>query len=460
MIDDADVLIIGSGIGGAAIFRSLQDTDARVVVLESGGQVSPNGAHLRNVVKHDEKHWRTLVAAMTQPPVRSANPLAESFAAGAFDGVRADQNPDESLPGFATCSALGGNSLVWSGIVLPPSSTADTGIAEERFTEAASWLNAHVVSDSPRQEWLAQTHELQPVPLAWSEDKGWIGANEIAGQGFQPAPQYCVRRIVHDQGRASAVEVHVEGDSKPRFISARHIVVAAGVVGTVRLLWASGFDRDLPGLGRGIAHHPVALAQVAMPEVDWSRLANQPALTRPAAARTFPAPAGGHTLIMFEPAWMMENRVDSRTTISIYAHRTLPRDAGRHISFVPETLGADGLPLPRFVMPLSAEEKDCERVAVEEARAWAACLGTTLPSGRARVLPRGADQHLACGASIGDENDPLSVAEPSGRIRSLENVWVAGAAALPNAVSTHPAQTIVALAAETGRHLKALLLKE
>ena len=32
MIDDADVLIIGSGIGGAAIFRSLQDTDARVVV--------------------------------------------------------------------------------------------------------------------------------------------------------------------------------------------------------------------------------------------------------------------------------------------------------------------------------------------------------------------------------------------------------------------------------------------
>ncbi|MDQ3920221.1 MAG: GMC oxidoreductase [Acidobacteriota bacterium] len=75
------------------------------------------------------------------------------------------------------------------------------------------------------------------------------------------------------------------------------------------------------------------------------------------------------------------------------------------------------------------------------------------------MLPRGADQHLSGGASVGGAGDPLAVAEPSGRVRTMENVWVAGAAALPEAVSTHPAQTIVALAARTGDAVGALLIK-
>ncbi|MDQ3803386.1 MAG: GMC oxidoreductase [Acidobacteriota bacterium] len=461
MIEEADVVIVGSGIAGAAVHRSLQGAGLRILVLEAGPALSAGNTHLRNLLPYDDGSWRGLVSAMARPPVRAGGqPVEDTPPAGPSAAVRSDQRAEEGLPGYGNCCGIGGNGLIWSGIVLPPTSTAGSGVSHEALEEAAAWLGAGIVADSPRQAWLQEAHGLTPVPLAWSAEEGWHGPRQLAGAGFHPRAVHSVRRIVHERGRALGVEARPGGAADDSFIAARHIVIAAGVVGTTRLLWASGLGRDLPGLGQGIVNHPVAVAQVAVPQPVWSRLANHPQLSRPAAARVLPAPAGGHTLVLAEPAWMMENRVDARATLSVYAYATLDRHASRRLSFVPEQLGPDGLSLPRFEFPPSEEERACEERALGEARAWAAKLGRVLPSGRPRVLPRGADQHLSGGASIGPPDDPLSVAEPSGKIRSLENVWVAGAAVLPEAVSTHPAQTIVALAARTGRAVTALLIKD
>ena len=261
---------------------------------------------------------------------------------------------------------------------------------------------------------------------------------QLAGPGYSPLPSQAARRIVHRGGRAIGVEI---GD---RIIRARHIVVCAGVIETVRLLWASGLARELPGLGRGIAHHPVAVAQVAIPAETWSRMAEEPDIDRPAAVREFPAADGAHTLIIAEPPWMADGRAGGRATLSIYAYTTLDDDPNRRVSFDP----------PCFDVPRTAAETRCEERALSNAKAWAERLGPILPSGRPRVLPRGADQHLVGGARIGDTDDPLAVADGNGRLRSLENVWIAGAAALPTPVTTHPTQRIVALAARTGALLR------
>jgi choline dehydrogenase-like flavoprotein len=461
MRDEADVVIIGSGIAGAAVYRSLQHSGLRLLVLEAGPAFTEKGAHLRNLFPYGDDGWRTLVSAIARPPVRAGSaPLANIPLAGAWDAVRPDQRTEEVLPGLVNCCAAGGNGLIWSGIVLPPTPVSDSGISETDFEEAASWLGAQTPAGSPRQDWLQQAHGLTSVPLAWSLENGWHGPRQIAGAGFRPLAVHAARRIVQKQGRALGVDVSVGGTTNCEFIPARQIVIAAGVVGTVRLLWASGLEQDLPGLGQGIAHHPVAVAQVSIPAPVWSQMAENPKVGWPAAARVFPAPSGGHTLVVAEPPWIADTRVDTRATLSVYAYATLEHDASRRLSFVPEQLGPDGLPLPRFVVPHSAVERDCEDRALAEARAWADKLGTILPAGRPRVLPRGADQHLSGGARIGHRNAPLAVADFSGRVRCLENVWVAGAAALPAAVSTHPAQTIVALAARAGRAAGALLIDE
>ncbi|HYC88971.1 MAG TPA: GMC oxidoreductase [Thermoanaerobaculia bacterium] len=455
MIDDADVIIVGSGMAGAAVFRSLEASGLRVVVLEAGPALAAGQTHLRNLLP-DDAQWRALLSAMLVPPVRAgAEPLQGVPAAGTADRVRPDQHADEVLPALGNCSATGGNALVWSGIVLPPeppSGTVSTASMEE-LDEASAWLAARVVTGSPRQDWLQEAHGLAPVPLAWSPERGWHGAGELAGPRFAPWPMHAARRIVHRGGRATGVET---GD---RLIAARHVVVCAGVVGTIRLLWASGLDRDLPALGRGIAHHPVALAQVAMPAEAWSRMSQDPWIGRPAAVRELPAPEGGHTLVVAEAPWMADARVDARAVLSVYAYATLEDDSERRLTFDPEMPGPDGLPLPRFIVPRTPAVRACDARVLERAKTWAARLGTILPSGRPRVLPAGADQHLSGGARIGSADDPLAVADPSGRLHGLENVWIAGAAALPEPVSTHPSQTIVALAARAGRAVTASLLR-
>lgn len=452
MVDETDVLIVGSGMAGAAVHRSLKGTGLRVVVLEAGPAIGRDRAHLRNLLPHGDGNWRALVVAMTAPPVRAGGDPPENVpGAGPPDGVRSDQRSEDALPGLGNCRAVGGNGLVWSGIVLPPD-PRDGRASEEEFENAASWLAARTVTGSPRQDWLRDVHGLTPVPLAWSAEQGWHGPRELAGTGFSPLPSRSVQRIVHSRGRASGVEV--DGG----LIAARHVVVCAGVVGTIRLLWASGLERELPGLGQGIAHHPVAFAQVAIPAGTWARMAEEPRIGWPAAAREVPAPEGGHTLVIAEPPWMADN-VDRRATLSVYAYATLDDEESRRLTFVPEQPGPDGMALPRFIVPRSAAERACEERALQAARTWAARLGPMLPSGRPRVLPRGADQHLAGGARIGSTGDPLAVADPSGRLRCLENVWVAGAATLPGPVSTHPTQTIVAMAARTGQALTASLLR-
>jgi choline dehydrogenase-like flavoprotein len=448
MIDDADVLIVGSGMAGAAVFRSLEASGLRVVVLEAGPAIAAGRTHLRNLVS-DDAQWRAFVSAMLVPPVRAgAEPLQGAPAAGAADRVRPDQHADEVLPALGNCGAVGGNALVWSGIVLAPEPPGRT-VSREELHEASAWLSAGVVTGSPRQEWLQEAHGLAPVPLAWSPERGWHGAGELGGARFAPLPMHAARRIVHRGGRATGVET---GD---RLITARHVVVCAGVVGTVRLLWASGLGRDLPSLGCGIAHHPVALAQVVLPAEAWSRMAQDPGIGRPAAVRELPAPEGGHTLVVAEAPWMADARVDARAVLSVYAYGTLEDDPERRLTFDPETPGPDGLPLPRFIVPRTPAMRACDARVLERAKRWAARLGTILPSGRPRVLPAGADQHLSGGARIGNAKDPLAVADPHGRLHGFENVWIAGAAALPEPVSTHPSQTIVALAARVGRALSA-----
>ena len=458
MILDTDVLIVGSGLAAAAVYRGLEGTPWTVTVLEAGPALTVGNTHLRNILRSQDSGWRGLVSSITRPPVRShVQPLENVAPAGLLEAVRADQRPEEALPGLADCCAVGGNGLVWSGIVLPTSMTC-CELSMTELQQATSWLQANVVAASPRQDFLTCVHGLEAVPMAWSPLTGWHDSQTLAGIRFSPIPRTTVIRIVHHGGRASGVEFRVENVApRQQVIAAKHVIVCAGVVGTVRLLWSSGLQAMLPALGRGIAHHPVVGAQLAIPNAAWQQFSSEPTIDRPAAAREQSRSAGEHTLIITEPPWTPDPRVDARATLSVYAYATLDDDAERRLTFSPEALGRDGLPLPRFVARRSETEIVGTRRALATATFWADKLGVVLPGGRPRVLPRGADQHLVGGARIGSADDQLAVADSVGRLRCLKNVWVAGAAAVPGPVSTHPTLTIVALAARVARAVTASL---
>lgn len=448
-----DVLVIGAGFGAAAVVRALDGAGATIALVDAGPAWGERpGAHLRNApgLGDDDAAWRALVGALGVPPVRSPGAaLAGVAAATPAARVHPEQRADEALPGLALYEAVGGLGLVWSGVVLPPA--APHGFTADELEGARAWLAAAPVAGSPRQELLARRHGLIPLPLARTAAGRWIGPADVGGAAFRVAAGVTALRLACDGARVRGAVVRDGGGE--RLIEAQHVVVAAGVIGTVRLLAASGFAASHPGLGRGIADHGLAFGQAALTGDDWDAVAGAgDALATPVALRASPLD-GHHVVVIAEEPRLLVERVHPHAAISVYAYTTLPRRAGDRLDFDPAH-ARDGLALPRVVYRPTDDDRRRGAAAVELARAWTERIGTPLPGGKPRLLPGGAAQHLACGASVGDDGDPLAIADRTGRVRGVDNLWVAGAAALDAPVTTHPVQSIVALGARTGCALR------
>jgi choline dehydrogenase-like flavoprotein len=244
---NTDYIVVGSGPGGATVARDLARQGKKVLLLERGIDHRPRsyyGTYLGALLYSDRGSL-----LFTQEGLNIIRPLMVGGATSMYCGCAALPPPwlkekygiDIDLEVSETVEEL-------EIAPLPPDLR---GQASTRIAQAAQALG---------YDWQPQLKFMKPA-LAGRFDCGakcmlgcrcgakWSAAewvDEAVAAGADLRTRSCVERVLYEDGRAVGVEGSLAG--KPFTASAKTVVLAAGGIGTPRILQASGF-RDA---GRGM----------------------------------------------------------------------------------------------------------------------------------------------------------------------------------------------------------------
>ncbi|NJC73552.1 FAD-binding protein [Planosporangium thailandense] len=463
----ADVVVVGSGAGGAVAAREFARAGARVVVVEEGRRFTVD-------------EFRRL-------------PPADRFVSLYRDGgaTLALGRPPVLLP---QGRGVGGTTLVNSGTCYRTPTrvlrrwrdaygvpVADPAHFDRLLDEVEALLavapqptdvlgrnGALALAGARRLGWRAAPLRRNAPGCAGSCQCA-VGCPRNAKNGvhLNALPQACaagavivtgarVRRLLVTGGRAAGVRF---GEHE---ILAPLVVVAAGAVETPRLLRRSGLGGH-PQLGRNLAVHPaVSVAgRFAEPVVSWSGVlqsvgieelhddgvlieatAGPPGLVSfvpPGYGRTLRAQLDGADRLATLGAMVADvpgGRVGARTV----RYRLAPTDADR----LREAIVAMG----RVLLAAGADEV----LTGIEARPYAR-TADELAAAAASAAP--ADLHLAAfhpGGTARMGADPARApVDPAGRLRGVHGVLVVDASALPTCPEVNPQLSIMALALAVSR---------
>ena len=214
---DFDVCVIGAGPAGLACAFDLHDRGQRVLLLEAGGENPVPG----------------------EPDVRAAELLHPAY-----------HDPLD----IVAASALGGSTHWWGGRSLPfdpvdfrhwPLSYADM---LPWWDKAAAFLGSRSVSESEPPPAFAKLHAFDAVrDECWGPElnmgRRWRARIRAADGPAIVLGARCVG-LEHDNARVSAVRVR-NGGGELR-VRARHVVLACGGLGVLKLLLL--LQRDAPAL--------------------------------------------------------------------------------------------------------------------------------------------------------------------------------------------------------------------
>ncbi|OII69907.1 MULTISPECIES: GMC family oxidoreductase [unclassified Streptomyces] len=306
--------------------------------------------------------------------------------------------------------------------------------------------------------------------------------------GALDLPHLCLRtcsrvtRVLFDRNRAVGVEVEAGG--RLAEVRARHVVLAAGAVGTPALLQRSGVGDaallrrlgitpvvHLPGVGRGLVDHPSV--------VIWSRPADgvcTPGLPwRQVAARM----SSGYDDDVDVQVGLLNN-VESRTVPGFVDRLGWPLVVGMSVMLLrPRSRGrvflerADPSAAPVIELGLGADGEDVERLCHGVRRAWGFLRSPGLAgrltrtqfwsdrmvahdgvvrSGVRNIMNPG--WHAAGSARMGPADDPWAVADQEGRVHGAEHLRIADASLFPAIPSAPTNLTTLMLAEKLARGTK------
>lgn len=450
-----DVVVIGSGAGGAAVAGELARAGREVLVLEAGPvRFGTPGLHARNL-DTSEAALHEFGRRILQEWVLPANASA----------------PIEGLPGLAISHGVGGMLGIWCSNCprpdrseLPdwmPASVWDTylGRAEsvmhihrdiaEGGVRAARIQAATARAVGP----LEAGREVQPMPIAVRRVNGGLkysGSDDLLAVSEGQTPprvlaDHIVRRIEHRDGRASAViAVPRQGGAELR-IEAGTVVIAAGTLASAQIIQASGLDAG-PALGRYLLDHPIVSTRVLLKaEILMDVPAGDPlfsvwvphSASHPWQNEVFRFPQA-------PPAGTRdEDGADVTTFVSMDLNpdNRLAFDAG-----APDNFG-----LPRVKVTLTHSEADHRRIADATAENYLISAAVAdLSHGWSPVMYKpGGSAHLMGSCRMGPKDDGESVVNQSGRLWRSDNVYVAGNAVLGTPSGANPTFTTVAAALMT-----------
>lgn len=473
-----DVLIVGSGMMGAAVARCLRDEhrEVRIGMIAGGPTIGDApGRHLHDV---------------TDPAVWSLYNDAVSTGIQAFyTGVEASPDPGDTmtdvLPGMYHLTALGeaaeempGASVAWNA-----------GGMGVHWTAATPYpWGSEVVAEITPDEWerdLARAAELlrvnrEPYPMtpagaavAAALDERFaplsapgrgvqnmpMAINDngeallertspsvifppLAAQGTDPAFTFVANslatRILHVNGRASGAVCRDLATGAVFDVTATHVVVCADAIRTPQLLFASGIRPE--ALGRYLNEHIFLTGSVnADPELlEFDVAALLPPTDHEWSSDCLWVPHSGASQ-PYQVHIMSRTLIDedlSPIGYGVGIEYYVPTEIRRENRLEFSELEMDATGMPRITVHFSYTDADLahlEGARRDQAEA-ARLLGPFDPETESAVLEPGSSLHFTGTVRMGAADDGTSVCDVDGRLWGFDNLYVAGNGVIPTAL--------------------------
>lgn len=475
--DDADVLIIGSGILGSAVARLLREADPRLqLVMVDGGRPigATPGLHLHDVP--EPEIWGAYNARVSTG--------VQGFYAGASPQPTAARDPADLEPGMHLLSALREEAAA-----MPMAAAAfDVGGMGVHWTAATPWPAGEEVFDFGDPEgWVRDLTTAQRVlgvtpepfpPTAPGRHVLEVLRRRFAGTGApdrdpRPMPMAAMRtpegrlertgpsrifpplgtgdddrfrlmarrlavRLDHDGHRVRGAVVRDLGTGERRLISARTTIVCADSFRTPQLLHASGIRPD--ALGRYLNEHAFLTGRVLL-DLDRAglTLADLPAVREDEfATDSLWLPQNGpaqpfHGQIM-DTTYVDEAGAPLAHGVAVSLYSPVASNAEHRMRFLDGQ--TDLFAQPRYRVEYGLTPGD--EAVLEEARATHAELfrlfGDFDPETESALLPAGSSLHPTGTVRAGAEDDGGSVTDPDGRVWGFANLFLAGNGVIPTAM--------------------------
>lgn len=460
----ADVVVVGSGAGGAAVAGELSRLGADVVMIEAGELDAeiPLGSHVHTAFPNEaqlESDYGPVVWSRLGPYQGAAAPIPGLLGAAAIHGV-------------------GGLLSFWSHMCTRPDGATEAepsiplGELDRLWDDAATllWANLSIEADGVRQQriqgildeaypGLPAGRGVQQLPTAMRRIPA--GGIEWAGIGALLDPLSSVspgtirilvgtpaRRIERLGSRAVAV-VAATGRGQVR-VQADAVVSAGGAIGAAQLLHASRIRP--PALGRYLTDHTMVTSRIRLrddivrdvPEDDptfsvWLPSSTaRPVHTQVARGWVSAAPFVGD--------------LDQRTTADIGQFTGVNPDPDNRLRFDDDAEDTWGMPRVSGRLKLGAADRERVRFAFADHATIAAELGDPDFGVAISLAPPGTSLHLMGTTRIGDDPS-VTTADPFGRVWGTDNVYVAGNGVSSTLNHGNPTLNTVALALRTARRI-------
>lgn len=461
-----EVLVVGSGAGGALAAALLAEAGRDVVLAEEGPFVAP-GTLRPFSADEFERQYRDggLTPALGDPPV----PFAEGRCVGGSTEInaalyhrppadavarwRAEYRVDGLEPGALDAACLRNESEI--GLANHPAPFPPMSGVLIRGAEALGW-------------------KVQEVPRLWRYPDGVPGGvKQTMARAVVPRATAAGARLLADcrvvrlRGAGSRVEcaeavTFGDGGPRPLAIRADAYFVCGGAVQTPLLLRSSGFDGRV---GRTFGLHPMIKCAARFDEPMEGHLAGVPVHQvkqfAPDLSIGGSVSTPAHLATHFAENWATHaDEFRAWRRMGIFYATTRGTTAGSVAPFP----GSRSRPLVRFPSDdrgIGALWEGLDRLGgllfaagaralypavagtppIRSADAWKAFIGARPARGRIPLV----SVHLFGSCPMG-EDAARCATDSYGRLRGVENVTVCDASLLPDGPGVNPAGTVMALA--------------
>lgn len=469
-----DVVVVGSGAGGAFAARALARAGLDTVIVEEG------------------ERW-------TAERIRATHPL-DRFAQIYRDGgtTMAFGRPTFPLP---LGRAIGGTTVINSGTCYPPPTPV-----------ARAWHERHglALADlellGPRVADVEATIEVAPAPMEVLGRNGELALEGAAALGWEAAPLrrnapgcrgacqcaigcpnnakggvhlnalpqageagarivsgLSVTRVSTERGHATGIEGRRADGTEVR-ISAPLVIVAAGAIGTPPLLRRSGLGAH-PALGRGLSIHPAIGITASFEEqvVPWSGVMQSvgieelheregiliEATSTPPGMGAASVPGYGAHL-----QGRLEQAANTAALGAMIGDSPSGRVLGSRWPLVYYNLAGEDR--RRLVTAVGAMARVMLAAGAKEAE-----LGGGAPAVRSEAEIEAAIERVdvsrlrlaafhPTGSAAAGSDPSRHPVDPEGRLRGVDGVWVADGSILPSCPGVNPQISIMAMAMGVG----------
>jgi choline dehydrogenase-like flavoprotein len=491
---DFEVLIVGSGLMGAAVAREIRegDAEARILMIDAGAPIgSVPGQHLHDVPD------RSMSDGFNER-VRSGIQGIYTGAATATDigATMVEAEPgmyhlttigedSSQLPAAAVAWNAGGMGIHWTaatpfpwGDEVPdfipgPEWKADLGRAaqllrvnEQPFPTSPPGAAVVAALKTLFESVHAPGRDLRQMPMAVQPDEHGMrrrtGPNTIFAPigdsdldpDFTFMPGLQAMRLLHDDGVVRGAELRRIATGGSVEVEAASTIVCADAIRSPQLLFASGIRPA--ALGRYLNEHAFLSSRVI---TDPIRLRFDP-------ADVVPEEPGE---VMTEHLWLPHSGSRQPFHWQIVGG-TQP--AGRGLLaysvglgvYVPTQIRADNrlefsetatdaAGMPRITVHFSYTREDEELIerGRQMQRQAAEALGPFDPETEAALLPPGSSLHFTGTVRMGPTDDGTSVCDTSCRVWGFDNLYVASNGVIPTALRCNSTLTGMTSAVRASR---------